>query len=305
MLRLWPRGAASAVGAARGGPPETEAEEPRKCRILKGLSHQYQDTRAAQEYDVETPGDNTTSFEWQHTFAGEVLQCRPLAAHAPHVFTSRSLEFRKAPAGDYGQLASLFHTDATRIVRVTQVHGRVVVTVAPGVDVADGVEADALVSTDPSRVISVRVADCVPVLIGDRRRRAVAAIHAGWKGTCAGIVGATVEVMIGLGATPDDLVAAIGPSIGPCCYQVDERVRHAFLAFTPDAAAWMTEDEATPARWKLDLWRANGDQLLAAGVPSSSIHVSGVCTAHHLDRCYSHRAEGAATGRMVGAIQLV
>lgn len=254
---------------------------------------------------METAGDRSHGqFEWQATPVGDVLRCGALDVVAPHLFSSRSLEFRRAPAGDYAQLASLFGVSAAHVVRVTQVHGRVVVHVAPGEGVADGVEADAIVSTDPARVVSVRVADCVPILLADRHGRAVAAIHAGWKGTCAGIVGATVEVMTGLGASPDDLVAAIGPSIGPCCYQVDERVRHAFLAFTPDAAAWMTEDDTTPARWKLDLWRANHDQLVAAGVPVDTVHVARLCTAHHLDRCYSHRAEGAETGRMVAAIQL-
>lgn len=244
-------------------------------------------------------------FQWEGTPVGDVLRCEPLGRLAPHVFTSRALEFRQAPAGDYAQLASLFGVTAGEVVRVTQVHGRVVVSVSPGVAVADGAEADALVSTDPSRVMSVRVADCVPVLLADRRGRAVAAIHAGWKGTCAGIVGATVDVLAGFGVPSSDLVAAIGPSIGACCYQVDARVRNAFLALTPDAAQWLVEDATQEARWRLDLWQANADQLVAAGVPAASVHVSRVCTAHHLDRCYSHRAEGPGTGRMVAAICLV
>ncbi|MBX3435831.1 MAG: peptidoglycan editing factor PgeF, partial [Pirellulales bacterium] len=232
-------------------------------------------------------------WAWQSTPAGAVLRHAGLSAVAPHVFTSRSLEFRREPVGDYAALAALFGVDEPDVVRVRQVHGRVVVHVSPGTDVPPDLEADAIISTDPARVVSVRIADCVPILLADRHRRVVAAVHAGWRGTCAGIAGATVAAIADLGVPAADLVAAVGPSIGPCCYQVDGRVRTAFLAMTPDAASWMTEDGV--ARWKLDLWRATADQLAAAGVSERSIHVARVCTADSLDRCYSHRAEGEAT----------
>jgi len=105
-----------------------------------------------------------------------------------------------------------------------------------------------------------------------------------------------------LDVAPDDVIAAIGPSIGGGCYQVDDRVRMTFLGVTPDAARWFSEDG--PHHWRLDLWQANADQLEDAGVPPSSIHIARVCTADQLGSCFSYRREGSGTGRMVAAIRL-
>jgi hypothetical protein len=131
-------------------------------------------------------------------------------------------------AHDWESLATHLATTPDRIVRVSQVHGRRVLIVTPEVPPPDAAEADAIVCTDPMRSVAVRVADCVPILLADRRHRVVAAIHAGWRGSCAGIAGATVEAIEALGIPAADLVACIGPSMGPCCYQVDDTVRRRF-----------------------------------------------------------------------------
>jgi YfiH family protein len=240
-------------------------------------------------------------FAWVDGPAGRAWRATKLWDLAPHVFTTRDLRFRgESEAGDYARLAAVFGKTVDDLVHVRQVHGRTIVTVASDRVVPPGVEADAIVSIDPSRVMVVRVADCVPILLADRHHRIVAAIHAGWRGTCAGVARATVDAIEALGVSASDLVAAIGPSVGACCYQVDERVRNAFVAMTPDAVPWFTEDG--PGHWRLDLWQANRDQLEDAGVPACAIATARVCTADHLDVCFSYRKEGPSAGRMAAAI---
>jgi YfiH family protein len=252
-------------------------------------------------------------FHWVTTPVGRTLQSPALETVAPHLFTSRDASFRGATAhADLARLGASFDLPLERLVFVAQVHGRALLVVRPGEE-ASAAEADAVISTDPARAIAVRVADCVPILLADVGHRAVAAVHAGWRGTRAGVAAATVDAMAQLGIPPADLVVAVGPSIGPCCYQVDGRVHASYLGALPAIAAdedarrvrasWFQDDG--PGHWRLDLWRANADQLERAGVPARSIHVARYCTADHLDRCFSYRAEGPGAGRMIAAIRLI
>ena len=166
-------------------------------------------------------------------------------------------------------------------------------------------EADAIVSNDPSAAISVRVADCVPILLADDTGRRVAAIHAGWRGTAKRAVIAGIEAMQALyGVRPERLTAAVGPCIGPCCYEVGEDVLDGFRAaghHPQILAAWFSPAEA--GRLRLDLWRATRDQIEGAGVLPPNIHVSELCTKTHADVLHSYRAHGKAAGRMVGVIR--
>lgn len=242
-------------------------------------------------------------FVWCDSPAGRILRSTSLEAIAPHAFTGRAHRFSDRDADDdYARLAAALGVDAERIVRVQQVHGRGVLVIRQGDRWTPEEPADAVVCLVPGMAASVRVADCVPILIADAGRRVVAAVHAGWRGTCAGVVGAAIRAIADEGIPAADLVVGIGPAIGACCYQVDDRVRTTFLGMTPDAVSWFREDG--PGHWRLDLWQANADQVEDAGVPAASVHRSDLCTADHPEACFSHRREGSGAGRMVAAIVL-
>lgn len=233
---------------------------------------------------------------------GQVLTSVALSALAAHVFTTRDSSFLGGVVdADYLRLARTFGVSADRVVRVKQVHGKAILEVHPGSHLTPVPDADAIISTDPDSVIAVRVADCVPVLLADRRQRAVAAVHAGWRGTAAAIVSETVRRLNVLGVPSSDLVAAVGPSIGPCCYQVDATVKDAFDAMHGRAARWFAED--APGRWKLDLWAATVDQLEQAGVRRDQVALARLCTADAPDTFYSFR-RARDLGRMVAAVRL-
>lgn len=167
---------------------------------------------------------------------------------------------------------------------------------------ADGVEdqqeaGDALVTAQVGRSIGTRTADCVPLLLLDRRTRAVAAAHAGWRGTAAHIARATVEKLrVDHGSRPRDLYAAIGPCIRPCCYEVSFEVAELF-------AAWPDSVQRLPkCKPRLDLAQINRSQMLAVGVPSAQIFNCALCTCCLADRFFSFRREPDNPGRMLSSI---
>ena len=154
---------------------------------------------------------------------------------------------------------------------------------------------------DAVLVLSVRTADCVPVLLADRASQGVAAIHAGWRGTAAGAVQSAIDAMrAAFGTSPENIVAAVGPAIGPCCYIVGEELLSKFAGH-PASSRWFSRRANGTLR--LDLWQATRDQLLRAGVPAARIHVAGLCTADHPDILHSFRRDGSAAGRLIAAIR--
>jgi YfiH family protein len=152
---------------------------------------------------------------------------------------------------------------------------------------------DGLVTDVPGVALLLRFADCQPILLYDPVHHALALVHAGWRGIALAIARRAVERMQAeFNSRPDDLVAGLGPAIGPCCYTVGSKVAAALGYVLPDWARAMKSDGD---RWRLDITAANVQLLAASGV--KQIEASDLCTACHTDEFYSHRAESGKTGR--------
>ena len=236
------------------------------------------------------------------------------AAGVGHAFTTRhqgSFDGVSAPGGPFGvdrgwpALVAL-GLESKNVRYARQVHGDACldadVTVAGGL-IGTG---DALFTRQLRRPVAVFTADCVPLIVVDPERPALGVAHAGWRGTVRGIAARLVAALVEqAGARADRLRAAIGPSIGPCCYEVDEPVVGPLRAAFPTAwERWVRPGapgrpgrQGRQGRWWLDLWAANAEQLTAVGVPAGAILSPRLCTGCRQDLFFSYRKEGL-TGRL-------
>lgn len=215
-------------------------------------------------------------------------------------------------------------TASTPLVTLRQIHSSVLVVTgsAAGQKTCRG---DGLMTCEPGLLLGVQTADCLPVLVADRKRKAVAAFHAGWRGTVKRIVETGIGRMrLEFGSRPEDLVAGIGPGIGPCCYAVGEEVLSEFESqFTYASELFHDVYDTDPVRTKypmlfltqrapghspigpslhLNLAEANRRQLLAAGLKPDSIQMVGGCTSCQPALFFSHRASRGRSGRMLSVI---
>ncbi|MEZ5286063.1 MAG: polyphenol oxidase family protein [Vicinamibacterales bacterium] len=248
------------------------------------------------------------AFGWLDDGWGPGLRCIPLSAAAQHVFTVRQPELpgADAPVRDARWTAAATALGVhAGLFRVTQVHGRTVRVVRPGDDAQARPEADALVSDVAGAGLLVQVADCVPILVVDPVVGAAAAVHAGWRGTCARVTRAAVEALTAeYGCRPADMMAAIGPSIGPDDYEVGDAVLEAFAdAGHAGTTRWFRRTGERGAL-HLDLWEANLDQLTACGIAPGAVHVSRLSTAPNPVWLDSYRRDGPAAGRMAGIVRV-
>lgn len=230
---------------------------------------------------------------------------------------------------NFGTLAALLGVDSAKIVFPRQVHGDAVEILEssqqqPG-------DVDALITPVSGVYLAVKTADCVPLLLLDPERKIAAAVHAGWKGTLLRITRKTIQIMNQeFGTEPSRVLAAVGPSIGPCCYEVGDNVLNAFRRGFPAAekfvlnglraaarglgtGVWLTGDrvfrpQPVPGRLpesvslRLDLVDANRAELVAAGVLPHNVHVIDLCTACYPELFFSHRRDRGYTGRQVAVV---
>lgn len=163
---------------------------------------------------------------------------------------------------------------------------------------------DGLVTNEPGVTLVTHHADCAPLYFADPARRAIGLSHSGWRGTAARIGEETVRTMAReFGSRPGDLICVIGPSIGPCCFEVDAPVRDIFARMEnlrPDE--WIREDGG--GKYHIDLWEANRRILMHSGVPERNISISGLCTECHADLLFSHRATGGKRGGLSAFLAL-
>lgn len=266
------------------------------------------------------------AFAWVQAAAGPALVCAPLQRTAAHIFTTRPWRLG-SPAPDrtedgWAEVADALSVDPLHLVRVHQVHGASVVVAASGRGTRLS-PADIIVTRDTAAAIAVQAADCVPLLMADRRIGVVAAAHAGWRGLAARVPQVAIQALTReFGSRPADMVVAVGPSIGACCYEVGVEVRDAFTRAgfgRAEQTRWFFDDpqptEANPSMPTLsktrradhrfmDSWAIARRQLELAGVPAEQIHVAELCTASHPDMLCSYRRDGKAAGRIAGAIMM-
>ena len=235
----------------------------------------------------------------------------------PHLFSTRHFPGDRAPANPAAPfatepaatLAAEAGLDGREAAFLKQVHGAEVIRARQGGRAGTG---DVLTTDQPGLPLTIFTADCLPVVVYDPRELRLAVAHAGWRGTVQSVARSAVLALVEAGSRADRLVAAIGPSIGPCCYEVDRPVIDRLAASFPERwEAWVTAkgtDAGGSERWMLDLWAANEDQLAAADVDRSMIDNPRLCTACNLDRFYSYRREGSTRlgrlGRLVALAAL-
>jgi YfiH family protein len=219
---------------------------------------------------------------------------------------TNTLDSPHSVEGNRSLLVRAFGANLERLVTVNQAHGTDLLVIdAPNPDYSHfhSLACDGIITNQPEIMIGIGVADCVPLLLLDPVKGVIAALHAGWKGTAGEIGKKGVAAMVEMfGSVPGDILAAVGPAIGPCCYEVDAPVME---AFKKGGVGWdlfaVARGEGT---WGLDLAEANRRQFAESGLPEQNIVVAEQCVSCNQELFFSYRRDKGDTGRQMGFIML-
>lgn len=199
--------------------------------------------------------------------------------------------FCKAAGFEFDSLVSSAQDHHTFIRRVGKEQCGIGITKPKDMQSVDG-----LITDEPGVTLVTHYADCVPIFLLDPVKHAVGLAHAGWRGTVARVASAAVEAMTReFGSRPADMLAGIGPSIGPCCFEVDRPVRDAFAQLTDLHPEDLIHNDEN-GKYHIDLWETNRRILVQAGLKASSVTVAEICTKCNADLLFSHRATGGKRG---------
>lgn len=216
-----------------------------------------------------------------------------------HLFSSRIGWNQK---NIFKSLSKILNIPDEKIYRAKQVHGKNVIIIDNQDNkIVEGLEADGLVTNIPGIALCTFHADCVPIYFYDRVKKVIGIAHAGWKGTLNNIVEVVVNKLVEVyQSNVDDISAAIGPSIGVCCYEIGEDVEKLFKDKFSNSEIIIQKD----GRIYLDLWKANTINLLNSGIKCDNIYLSNSCTGCNLSTLYSYRKEKGTKNRMIASIIL-
>ncbi len=201
-------------------------------------------------------------------------------------------------------LSTAFHIPLGGFLTVEQVHGDKIAIING--DVPDShcyPGYDGIISNRPGLALAVKTADCLPIFLVDTKKRVIGAVHAGWRGTALGIAARAVDVFVKkFFSSPSDILAVLGPSIGPCCYEVDEKVFNPMTEGRGSNDFFKGTDQK--GKWILDLKMANNCQLEDAGLLPDNIVSAKICTSCNVEKFFSHRGEEGNTGRQINFLMI-
>ncbi|NMB28052.1 MAG: peptidoglycan editing factor PgeF [Tissierellia bacterium] len=223
-------------------------------------------------------------------------------AYINHLFTSR-IGWNNENIPD--KISSIFNVPKSNIVNVRQVHGAEMTVIDLKVEDFKDLskkESDGLITNIPNLILTTSHADCVPIYFLDKRKKVVGLAHGGWRGTYKNITGKMIDTMKNIyNSEPEDILVGIGPSIGPCCYEVSKDLGE---QFNKRYSRFKNIVQEKNNKVFLDLWRINYLQAIDKGIKSGNITLSKTCTSCKIDKFYSYRKEKDIKNRMVAAISL-